>query len=255
MKKISSLLLTIIFLFSYALPALAVSSEKYDGQSKKYEILMEKKIEEDKNKLLERAKAGITDDPSDLNPETAILINDETKEETKIPVLKTTQMYKKVKLSDGTISEYYVTDSFSAFAITPLGIIPSFQDDDWDVTGGFYAWGRVSYTKSYLNGYDTVRLYQGEGGWEDHDPTGSISNMNVKYGQSGQRADNNKPFETWLDKKPSSSTFSYYAPDNWPELRKDITFGLQMGETLSATCSAQGSTWNFKVTINKKSNW
>jgi hypothetical protein len=94
-------------------------------------------------------------------------------------------------------------------------------DYQWDPTGGVKAYSTIYVNKTTDSQGTWLDLQSVTGGWEIHDNTYYLTNMRVRLAQIGVGT-NGSVYKT-LDKYPSSLTWSYSAPPEWPKVSANTT--------------------------------
>jgi hypothetical protein len=119
------------------------------------------------------------------------------------------------------------------------------SDYAWDSTLGVKAYSTIYVNKTTNSQGTWLDLQSVIGGWEIHDSTYSLTNKRVRLAQIGVGANGNV-YKT-LDKYPSSLTWSYPAPPEWPPVSAD-TWGAgtaYVGAGQYTTINRGSTSWQF----------
>lgn len=201
-------------------------------------IIFEQEEINDLNILFDNAKKGITDYYG-ISTAKAELVNAKTGKSEAVKAFTTTQLLKKVRLSDGQIKNSYATTNFSVLTKKQVDKIKdqtsksfsvqeyrNMYDYTWDSTGGVKAystiyWDEFPSTTFPITG--SIQMEYVQGGYYNYDTLhlGAKDNIVMMFQDglsdvTGGGIFQNNSSNPW---EPSSSTYTYYRPSGWVKVQ------------------------------------
>ena len=240
-------IVTILTLFCMLLSSVCFASEK-ESKIKEKKVVFKAEEITDFNILLEKAKKGESDLPIDVLDKKikseSKMVNKETNETIELQYYRTSQLLEVVEDEDGKIIEekYVVT----LIDVVPLstGLINS--NPTWDSSGGVYALSTIHFSiEPDAAGNSYYKMTRGAGSWHTPDGSISLSNRDVLLRQMGTSKDG--LFRTYPMPRqyPTTNTFSYSTPSNWPHVLLVGGGALQI-ETNATLRRGTSNTWQLK---------
>lgn len=249
MKKVSSLILSVVFMLSlFGNTSFAQSVDPSNG-----EIIYKADEITDINVLFERAKNGITDEIVN-NFEENVSILGEVSDNDVIRQFSTTQKLLEVK-KNNEIIESFKTVSFVVVSkenensiIQPFG---SKDEEQYDGTWGIRAFSTVYFTRGTNGTLYTYTMDSVSGGWDSIDPTYNLSDRHVRYGVTGNKVGGGY-VSTYSDKYPTGNSFSYSATS---AMSVTVESGVRIGLNSYITIKrGTNSTWDLNHQNNLEYN-
>jgi hypothetical protein len=243
--------ITICSVLGLLVSMFAFNTPSYAQTQSKVNVIYEAKEIKDVNKLLARAKKGVTDDTS-LEKQNNEIVNLKGSKATKsLKTYNTSQLIKKVEKENGEIVETYAYTTITPltsedFAATADG---NKYDSKYGESYGVQAYSTFYYETQDVNGNVHIDLTSANGGWNIDDSGLSISDQRVNVGQTGPSrlgsGYSNDPITIY----PSSTSWSYSGYRNWVPI--DTTSGdsyYSVGTTSWVDISGYGDTWSLMHT-------
>lgn len=243
-RKFAGLLLS-SFMLVASVPAFAAS----DLSVKEAKVIYQSKEIKDINKLLERAKNGISDiDEATSSFDSEVIKHDKSGVKTeKIKTYKTTQKLSVEQLPNGDTVE-----SFSTVAIASIsgdGSQYGTKDDD---SLGVKAYSTIYWDYVYNGSGARYMKNKGvDGGWKISDSQLRVTNPIVRIGVTGIGLDNSNVQKS-IDCIPSQLTYSFPAPSNWQAVKTAVSH--KVGATIFATIKdTSNQTWS--LVLHNQDTW
>lgn len=251
MKKLFVLILALFIL----VPNSAFATSINDNTVKE-KVIFEKEEIKDRNKIIDRAKKGITD-VEDLPFEVSSSITKVDSENIQVlstlstfdlenldeenfdlDIFTTTQKLKETQALDGTINTEYVTNA----------VVNAYDSKTVNKTDGSYVVSgvvSVRWEEKISGGVMVWQLADTSGSWSLLDTGFSLSNRRVEFGQLGQEA----CFGTQCKQTsyPTSNSFFYVGSSSWPWIGKHNQIATM---TSNSYVTVTRGTSSFLFTIN-----
>jgi len=254
LKKILTIIVSVLFLLITAIPAFADSLI-----SQKPEKVIENPEITDQEVLFERAVNGISDlKNEDLAPKSkAFISNSEDGILKDVKVYSTTQLLKEEKFKDGRINSEYVTTSFGVIKESDLNSSGEFtiqgalEDDEWDSTHSVKAYSTIRWTNqndSQGVKHITMAGQTISGGWSPLIGF-SVKNMTIRIGQTGLSSWGGY-LEQIAPYSISEITFSKNVSTSWKPVFADSSSTVGCSQTCRIYHGTSTSYWTFTFTNN-----
>ncbi len=165
-----------------------------------------------------------------------------------VQTFSTTQIVKKVQLSNGIKQDYVTT----GFAVANTGSDPSYNNTNWDSTGAVEAYGTIYWDNVISQGRNETLLSKVTGGWNNNDNLITLQNPTVNFGEEGvSLRSSGGTYNTsnqYIDGlRPFSWPFTYYAPSSWHAIETPPVFRI-FGQYTSVTLVRGSSSWSLTLT-------
>jgi hypothetical protein len=229
--------LTILLTFCFSSSVYAMSN---DIQTPVKKITYKATEIKDIDKLIDRAKKGISDIPKEKFGANYTLKNNNTNNEITENSLSTTQLLQVATEGDATINEYATT----TVSLIPMASLSQY-DENYDSSYGVKAYSTIYWTTTTINNVWYAALTSTSGGWTISDTSIGLSNRHVQQGESGTGS-NGMVINPSYDFYPTSNTYSHSV--SWAYVNISGLGWYSFGNNTNVTLTRQSTSWTLNHT-------